>query len=1193
MTSNAFFSQFEVSQVTDLETAPSLGLGRVLGGQEPLALAQLIESLSLGKGAGKAADFDVLHVCRDDTQVEILKEGLTFFAPEVKVLSFPAWDCVPYDRVGPKPEIVAQRIATLAQLEKGKRRGVRLILTTPRALIQKLPPRSFVRSNIKILSPGKRIDRARFLARLSAMGYIRSEMVIDKGEFAVRGGIIDLFLAGYKQPLRLDFFGDELESIRQFDPASQRTTHKLNRVTLLPVSEFDFSEKARALFRKNYLEHFGAPQGHDALYEAVSEGQSFQGMEHWLSFFHENLDNLFDYIPHVLLSRDLDVDQAITAQFEQVDEHFEARKQALEQQNFGAPPYHPVPKQEVFISKEQWGERIATLPRLAMSPYDLEDSARTKEVRDFDQVGALDGKAGLQFVVERRDDRASLFQSVVRKIKERQKKGLRVVVGAWSNGSRERLRSLLRDAGLEGDQLCENWQEVTALDKHLVGFVVLGLESGFQAGDVLIIGEQDILGDRLVRRKKPRKSDAEVLKEASTLSLGDFIVHQEHGIGRFEGLNTITAAGAPHDCLELHYHGGDKLFLPVENIELLSRYGTEGSHAALDKLGGTSWQSRKAKIKQKLLDIAGHLIGIAAKRALRKAQVLEVSQEQWDEFSARFPYEETEDQLTTIETVRDDLGSGKPMDRLVCGDVGFGKTEVALRASFVAAMNGVQVAIVAPTTLLARQHYNGFKERFEGLPIKIAHASRLVPAKQLSLVKEGLASGDVDIVIGTHALLGKSIAFRDLGLLIIDEEQHFGVQHKERLKELKDDVHVLTLSATPIPRTLQMSLTGVRDLSLITTPPVDRLAVRTYVSPFDAVVIRNALLRERFRGGQSFFVCPRVSDLDEAEALLKEHVPELKVVRAHGQMATGELEDVMNAFYDRKYDCLLSTTIIESGLDIPSANTMVIYRADKFGLAQLYQLRGRVGRSKARAYAYITTPVNKALTPAADKRLKVLATLDSLGAGFTLAAHDLDLRGAGNLVGEEQSGHIREIGYELYQSMLEDAIAELKEGGASKPSEWTPNIQLGTSVLIPETYVNDLQLRLSLYRRLSSLETRDEIDEFKAELHDRFGPLPEEVTHLMEIMHIKSLCRAAGVDQIEAGPKGVQIGFHMNKFANPDGLIALVNSQSLKMKILPNQKILYLANWSEPQERLEGVTKIIEDLKRLVAQDDVKQAASA
>ncbi|MEO0363586.1 MAG: DEAD/DEAH box helicase, partial [Pseudomonadota bacterium] len=516
------------------------------------------------------------------------------------------------------------------------------------------------------------------------------------------------------------------------------------------------------------------------------------------------------------------------------------------------------------------------------------------------------------------------------------------------------------------------------------------------------------------------------LTEAGTLAQGDLVVHVEHGVGRYTGMKTVTAVGAPHECLELEYHGGDRLYLPVENIELLSRYGH--SEGMLDRLGGGAWQAKKAKLKERIRDMAEKLIRVAAERLLREAPKLTPPDMAWDEFCARFPYEETDDQLNAISDVIGDLEAGRPMDRLICGDVGFGKTEVALRAAFVAAMSGVQVALICPTTLLARQHAKGFAERFRGAPLKVRQLSRFIGSKEAAATKAGLADGTVDIVIGTHALLSKSVRFKNLGLLIVDEEQHFGVAHKERLKQLRSDIHVLTMTATPIPRTLQMSMTGVRDLSIIATPPVDRLAVRTYVSPFDPVTVREALLRERYRGGQSFFVVPRISDLAEQEEFLREQVPEVSFVTCHGQMAAGELDKRMNAFYDGEYDVLLATTIVESGLDIPTANTLIVHRADMFGLAQLYQIRGRVGRSKVRAYAYFTTEPRKPLTPAAEKRLKVLSSLDSLGAGFTLASHDMDIRGAGNLLGEEQSGHIREVGYELYQDMLEETIAKLKAG---------------------------------------------------------------------------------------------------------------------------------------------------------------------
>ena len=561
----------------------------------------------------------------------------------------------------------------------------------------------------------------------------------------------------------------------------------------------------------------------------------------------------------------------------------------------------------------------------------------------------------------------------------------------------------------------------------------------------------------------------------------------------------------------------------------------------------------------------------------------------YDEFSARFPYEETDDQEASIGAVLDDLASGRPMDRLICGDVGFGKTEVALRASLIAVLAGKQVAVVVPTTLLARQHFHTFTERFRGFPVKIAQASRLVSPKERAEVKAGIKSGDIDIVIGTHALLAKGIEFADLGLLIVDEEQHFGVQHKERLKQLREDVHVLTLTATPIPRTLQLALSGVREMSLISTPPVDRLAVRTYVMPFDPVILREALLRERFRGGQTFFVVPRISDLDDAAAFLKEHAPELKVARAHGQMASRELDQVMNAFYDRQYDVLLSTSIVESGLDIPSANTLIVYRADMFGLAQLYQLRGRVGRSKIRAYAYITIPADARLTPAAERRLKVLQSLDTLGAGFVLASHDLDIRGAGNLLGEEQSGHIREVGYELYQSMLEEAVAALRGGDGVVEDQWSPRINLGTSVLIPEEYVPDLQVRLGLYRRLSGVESHDAIEAFAAELIDRFGPLPQEVRHLLDIVEIKGLCRQAGIEQIDAGPKGAVIAFRNKSFANPEGLIDFIRKEGKQVKLQPDHRLIYYANWETPEERLAGARDLLKRLVKIAGA--VKQAA--
>ncbi|RWQ38928.1 MAG: transcription-repair coupling factor, partial [Mesorhizobium sp.] len=745
-----------------------------------------------------------------------------------------------------------------------------------------------------------------------------------------------------------------------------------------------------------------------------------------------------------------------------------------------------------------------------------------------------------------------------------------------------RLGQILAEHHLGNLEPVATLAEAEKLEPGQAGLAVLPLESGFETEKLVVVAEQDILGDRLIRRSKRKKRPSDFIAEASALSSGDIVVHSDHGIGRFIGLRTIEAIGAPHDCLEIHYAGDDRLFLPVENIELLSRYGSDSTEATLDKLGGGAWQSRKARLKRRLLDMAGQLIRIAAERHMRAAPSLVPAGGLYDEFAARFPYEETDDQQTAIDSVMGDLGAGKPMDRLICGDVGFGKTEVALRAAFIAAMEGFQVAVVVPTTLLSRQHFKTFSQRFSGLPIRVAQASRLVGAKELAEAKKGIADGTVDIVIGTHALLGSSISFKNLGLLIIDEEQHFGVKHKERLKDLKSDVHVLTLSATPIPRTLQLALTGVRELSLIATPPVDRLAVRTFISPFDPLVIRETLLRERYRGGHSFYVVPRISDLAEMHDFLRESVPELKVAVAHGQMPPGELDDIMNAFYDGQYDVLLSTTIVESGLDIPTANTLIVHRADMFGLSQLYQLRGRVGRSKVRAYALFTLPANRKLTDTAERRLKVLQSLDTLGAGFQLASHDLDIRGAGNLLGEEQSGHIKEVGFELYQQMLEEAVAEVKDSGEVQDGGWSPQIAVGTAVMIPESYVPDLQLRLALYRRLGDLENTEEIDAFGAELIDRFGPLPEEVKHLLKIVFIKALCRKANVEKLDAGPKGVVIHFRKREFFNPVGLVTFIGEQGSLAKIRPDHSVVFVRDWPTPEKRLAGSAVVMTQLARLV-----------
>ncbi|MBG6156312.1 transcription-repair coupling factor (superfamily II helicase) [Labrenzia sp. EL_159] len=1155
-----------------LKDQTNVTLAGVPDGAESYALASL---LAESKNDGLALVF----AARDATRMAMVSEALAFFEPDVEILQLPAWDCLPYDRVSPNPSISARRLLALGMLARGIQGGRKTVLmTTLNAAVQRMPERGFMAEQTFSMAPGNQVDMTAVSGWMEMNGFSRTPTVRETGEYAVRGGIIDLYAPGSEEPVRLDFFGDTLESIRSFNAETQRTSKQLKRLDLVPMSEVVLSDEAISRYRRSYLASFGATSRDDVLYQSISDGRRYAGMEHWLPLFHERLETLFDYIGDTPIVLDTNAADAVRERTEQIAEHYKARQDARELgTSSGTVPYMPIEPERLYLSEGEWVSAIADRASAALDPF-------TPPPGTGKIVIELAGRQGRSFAAERAAGDVNIFDALTTHVRDLQSEGKRTVIACWSDGSRDRLGQILSDHGLGSVQEVDTLREAEQLPDKTSALCVLGIEHGFELKEIAFVGEQDILGDRLVRKSRRKSKGANIITEATGLSEGDLVVHVEHGIGRFVGLKTIEAVGAPHDCLELQYAGGDKLYLPVENIELLSRYGSEDQEAQLDKLGGGAWQARKAKLKKRILEIADGLIKTAAARALKTAPVVETPDGVYDEFATRFPYEETDDQLTAIDSVFDDLASGRPMDRLICGDVGFGKTEVALRAAFLAAMSGRQVAVVVPTTLLARQHYKTFCERFHGLPINIGHASRLVPMRQLTQTKKGIADGSIDIVVGTHALLGKSIQFRDLGLLIIDEEQHFGVKHKERLKELKSDVHVMTLSATPIPRTLQLALTGVRELSLIATPPVDRLAVRTFVSPFDPLVVREALLREHYRGGQSFYVCPRLSDIADRLAFLEEQVPELKVAVAHGQMPPGELEDVMNAFYEGKYNVLLSTTIVESGLDIPTANTLIVHRADMFGLAQLYQLRGRVGRSKTRAYALFTVPANKTLTATAERRLKVLQSLETLGAGFQLASHDLDIRGAGNLLGEEQSGHIKEVGFELYQQMLEEAVAQLKDGGADFGEEqWSPQINIGTPVLIPDDYVADLQLRLQLYRRLGDVTEAEEIDAFGAELIDRFGPLPEEVQHLLKIVYIKGLCRKANVEKVDAGPKGIVVAFRNSEFANPAGLVSYIAEQGVLAKIRPDQRVVLTRDWEKTDSRLKGTATILTKLSKLAA----------
>ncbi len=1149
----------DLSRILDANI--SLTLSSVARGSQPLVLADL----------ARASKGRAVFIAADDAAMRAVSDTAHFFAPELEVIEFPAWDCLPYDRASPALSVSAKRLSALHSLQTGKR-GSQLLVTTVNAVLQRVLTPFRIRESVRLFKPGTQIGHASLTHLLMRQGYSRTDTVIDAGEFAVRGSIFDIFPSGLEQGLRLDFFGDELESLRLFDPGTQMSTGILKEHLLLPASEALLDEDTIKRFRGRYREMFGAAATGDPLYQAVSEGRRQAGMEHWLPLFEDNLTTLFDH-----LSKDdqIIIDSgAISAGEERlsdITEYHQSRQDAAGQK---AGSYRPIAEDALYLTGSEYQGFLKEWPVHKTSIF-AEPPGKT--VVDFGFTSARD------FTPERaRGD--NIYSAAAQHLQSLAKNGKRPLLAAYSTGSRARIASILSEAGTE-TALADSWQEALGLSaKGKPVALVLPLESGFANDQLELLTEQDILGDRLVRRKKKRKDADAFLAELSALSTGDLVVHSDHGIGRYLGLEPIAAGKSLHDCVCLEYAGGDKLYIPVENLEVLSRYGSSEEFVQLDRLGGEAWQRRSSRMKQRIREIASELMKTAAARALRKAPILSADGTSFNQFVDRFPWEETDDQDRAISDVLADLESGRPMDRLVCGDVGFGKTEVALRAAFVAAMNGQQVAVVAPTTLLARQHYTNFAERFAGFPLKIGRLSRLVPAKEMTDTRKGLDDGTMDVVIGTHAILSKSTRFKDLGLVIVDEEQRFGVTHKEKLKQLRADVHVLTLTATPIPRTLQMAMAGLRELSTIQTPPVDRLAVRTYVMEWDDMVMREALLREHHRGGQSFIVVPRIADMASVEEWLHEHVPEIKAISAHGQMSPTEVETRMGAFYDRKYEVLLSTTIVESGLDIPTANTIIIHRADRFGLAQLYQLRGRVGRSKLRAYAYLTHPRDQQLSQVAEKRLKVLGDLDSLGAGFQLASHDLDIRGAGNLLGDEQSGHIREVGFELYQSMLEDAIMAVKAGDTGlerDTAKLSPQITVDAPIMIPEDYVPDLTVRMALYRRLNNAQDKAEIEAMAAEMIDRFGALPQPTSNLIRLIEIKHQAIAANISKIDVGVRGTLVTFHKDDFSDPMGLLSYVERLGDTAKLRPDMKLVINRAWSDPISRLNGLFQLTKGLSNI------------
>jgi transcription-repair coupling factor (superfamily II helicase) len=1106
----------------------------------------------------------IIYVAEDDASMEMAVHLLKFLDDTIPTLCLPGWDCLPYDRVSPRIDIMAQRMATLAALHDGTKPHI--LLTTAAAFLQRVPPKSVFSKMLPALKVGQ-VIKSEDLAQLFARnGFLRVDTVREPGEFAIRGGIIDLFSSTLDNPVRLDLFGIQIESIHCFDPITQRRLEPIERVPLNFASELVIHEENRKHFLLEYQETFGDVARKDPIYNAIKEERMPQGVEQLLPLFYGEMPTILDYVQNPIIALPHQFLESFKSRSELILEYFEARQASLRFKD--ETPYRSLEPTKLYWPLEDCLNALKTQTIVHFSPFEATDLAKQYNCQGQSFLSELAPKDANPYDVFR-DQLLKWNKSVC-------------LLACYSEGSKTRLLQLLQEHGLSKLVTIDSWRQIRNVQKGSIALTTLDLSKGFLAPDFVIVTEQDLLGDRLTRPHRKQKRPDLIIHEASSLSPGDYVVHIDHGVGQFLDLVNIDAGGAAHDCLCIMYDQGDKLFIPVENIDVLSRFGSSEGAINLDRLGGAAWQARKAKVKERIKDIADKLLRIAAERHIRQAESYEILPS-YKEFSARFPYAETDDQDRAIDETLNDLGEGKPMDRLICGDVGFGKTEIALRAAYVVASHGKQVAIIAPTTLLCRQHYQNFVKRFDGFHINVKQLSRFVTAQQKEKVKMQLANGDVQIVIGTHALLSKDIKFADLGLVIVDEEQHFGVAQKEKLKQLKSNVHVLTLTATPIPRTLQMALTGVRDLSIVATPPVDRLSVRTFVTPFDSVIIREAIMREHFRGGHVFYVCPRISDLDEVYDQLQELVPEISIAAAHGQMPTRELEQIMTEFYEGKYDLLLSTNIIESGIDIPTANTIIIHRSDMFGLSQLYQLRGRVGRSNQRGYAYLTLPVT-GITDTARKRLEVMQTLDNLGAGFQLASYDMDIRGAGNLLGDEQSGHIREIGVELYQQMLEDAIhaakAETSEQDQKIEEAWSPQVNYGVPVLIPEEYVSSLPLRMSLYRRISGLKSKEEIDGFAAELIDRFGPIPVEVANLLDIIEMKELCRKANIQKFDAGEKGAVIVFRNNEFKNPEQLIKYIQANFGKVR--PDQSLFFIRPWNDMEARKLGVRKILREISDLL-----------
>jgi len=1109
----------------------------------------------------------VLAITENSQQAQQLQTELRFFLPEqLPTLTLPDWETLPYDVFSPHQDIVSERIASLYRLPQTKR-GVLIVPVA--TLMQRLAPPSYLQGHGLMVKVGDAFDLDGMAVRLEQAGYRRVSEVMEHGEFAVRGSLVDLFPMGSDVPYRIDLFDDEVDSIRTFDPETQRTVDKVERIELLPAREFPVSEAGITQFRKAYRAAFEGDPSRSLIYREVSAGHIPNGIEYYLPLFFEQTATLFDYLPDDTLAVRLGrLDEAATEVWRQIQLRYEQRRHDLER---------PIlPPARVFLAPDEVRQQLNELAQVLCfgaaepeAPTAHAVSHAVRELPDLSFDPHLDPPSGR-------------LEGFLREFDGR------VLLVAETAGRREALLERLYKRGIR-PQPVQRWQEFAEGDARL-GLTVGVLERGavLEEQRLAIVPEAQLYGNRAQQRRRRQRRGGErdpeaIIRDLTDLTIGAPVVHEEHGVGRYLGLQTLTVGDdLRQEFLTLEYADGAKLYVPVSSLHLISRYtGMDGDHAPLHRLGSDQWEKARRKAAEKARDVAAELLDIYARREASQRPIYRFSEDDYQAFADAFPFEETPDQEAAIAAVLADMRSPRPMDRVVCGDVGFGKTEVAMRAAFVGVAGGRQVAVMVPTTLLAQQHYQNFTDRFAGWPIRIEVLSRFRTAKEVNEVLAALAEGKVDILIGTHKLLQPTVKFKDLGLLIIDEEHRFGVRQKEQLKKLRANIDVLTLTATPIPRTLNMSLSGLRDLSIIATPPQRRLAVKTFVSQWDDALIQEACQRELKRGGQVYFLHNEVESIEKIAREVEALVPEARVRWAHGQMHERELERVMLDFYHQRFNILVCTTIVESGIDVPSANTIIINRADRLGLAQLHQLRGRVGRSHHRAYAYLIVPPKSQLTPDAEKRLEAIASLEDLGVGFALASHDLEIRGAGELLGEDQSGQIQEIGFTMYTELLERAVRALrvgKEPALLEPLRHGVEVDLRIPALLPEDYLPDVHARLVLYKRIAGAADSEALRDLQIEMIDRFGLLPPPAKNLFRLAEIRLKAQALGLTKVEAGPQGGVLVFSEQPAVDPMRVIKLIQQRPTVYKLEGQQRLRFKQTLEDAELRIKTVEELIDSL---------------